>query len=158
MNIQNKSMLFYSIMIIGSRNNRTTKVELDNFQLTANESCAHPLQYAIFLLLFQNNTNISFIINNTNFNNLMNVSAMYYYGESCGMFASNNLMFTNCTILRNTGYSGFSMFKMILYNQGCFDTVLLKQYYNQQFNNISFTNYNLLLIMTYNHNDTCNTG
>ena len=50
-------------------NNRTTKVELNNFQLTANESCAHPLQYAIALLLFQNNTNISFIINNTNFNN-----------------------------------------------------------------------------------------
>ena len=31
-------------------NNRTTNMQLDNFQFTANGSCAHPLQYAITLL------------------------------------------------------------------------------------------------------------
>ena len=65
---------------------------------------------------------------------------LYYYGETCGVFASNNVKFINCVIYNNIGYSGFKMFEIILYNQGCFDNALLKQYCNQQYNNISFRN------------------
>ena len=104
-------------------NNDTTNVQLDRFQFAANGSCAHPLQYIITLLLFQNNTNVSLVISNTKFANLRNVSALYYYGETCGKFASNHLTFTNCVVTNNTGYSTFKMFEMILYNQECFGTV-----------------------------------
>ena len=121
-------------------NNKTTDMELDNFQFTANGSCAHPLQYAIALLLFQNNTNISFIISNTKFENLRNVSALYYYGETCGIFTINILMFINCVISNNIGHPTFKMFELILYNQGCFDISLLQNFYIQQSNNISFVN------------------
>ena len=121
-------------------NNDTTNVQLDRFQFAANGSCAHPLQYIITLLLFQNNTNVSFIISNIKFENLRNVSAFYYYGETCGIFAINHLIFSNCVVSNNTGYSTFKMFEMILYNQGCFDTALLKQFCNQQYNNISYEN------------------
>ena len=121
-------------------NNSTTNVQLDRFQFTANGSCAHPLQYIITLLLFQNNTNVSFIISNTKFEKLRNVSALYYYGETCGSFASNHLTFTNCVVSSNTGYSTFKMFEMILYTQGCFDTALLKQFCIQQYNNITYEN------------------
>ena len=119
--------------------NKTTNMQLDNFQFTANGSCAHPLQYAITLLLFQNSTNVSFIISNMDFMNLINVSLLYYYGETCGVFASNKVTL-NCVISNNTGYSSFKIFEMILYNQGCFNNALLKEYCNQQYNNISFRN------------------
>ena len=121
-------------------NNDTTNVQLERFQFAANGSCTHPLQYIITLLLFQNNTNVSFIISNTKFENLRNVSALYYYGETCGNFASNHLTFSNCVVANNTGYSTFKMFELILYNQRCFDTALLKQFCNQQYNNISYEN------------------
>ena len=120
--------------------NATTNVQLDKFQFTTSGSCAHPLQYTITLLLFQNNANVSFIINNTKFDNLINVSLLYYYGETCGSFVENSLTFTNYTIFNNTGYSSFKMFKIILYNQRCFNTASLRQFCNQQYNNISFRN------------------
>ena len=120
--------------------NKTTDMQLDNFHFTTNGLCAHPLQYAISLLLFQNSTNVSFIINNTNFNNFISVSMLYYYGETCGVFASNNVTFINCVISNNIGYFNFKMFEIILYNLGCFDNALLTQYCNQQYNNISFRN------------------
>ena len=73
------------------------------------------------------------------FMNLINVSLLYYYGETCGVFiARNNLKFTNCVISNNTGYSNFKKFEIILYNQGCFNNALQEQYCNQQYNNISF--------------------
>ena len=131
-------------------NNDTTNVQLDKFQFATNGSCAHPLQYIITLLLFQNNTNVSVIISNTKFEKLRNVSALYYYGETCGIFASNHLTFTNCVVTNNTGYSTFKMFEMTLYNQGCFDTALLKQFCIQQYTNISYEN----CIFADNHNIT----
>ena len=121
-------------------NIETTDMELDNFQFTANGSCAHPLQYAITLLLFQNNTNVYFIISNTKFENLINVSALYYYGETCGVYKINVLMFINCVISNNIGYPTFKMFELILYNQGCFDISFLQNFCIQQYNNISFVN------------------
>ena len=41
-------------------NNDNTNLQLDRFQFGANGSYAYPLQYIITLLLFQNNTNVSF--------------------------------------------------------------------------------------------------
>ena len=130
--------------------NKTTDMELDNFQFITNETCSHPLQYAITLLLFQKNTTVSFSIKNTNFIKLKNVKALYYYGETCGMYSSNNLMLTNCNISKNTGDHKFYMFTVILYNRGCFNTALLKQFCCQQYNNISFIDCEF----AYNHNIT----
>ena len=79
-------------------NNKITNMQLENFQFIANGSCAHPLQYAISLLLLQKSTNISFTIENTNFCNLFNVSSLYYFGETCGTSVTNNLRITNCVI------------------------------------------------------------
>ena len=130
--------------------NATTNVQLDRFQFTTSGSCAHPLQYAITLLLFQNSANVSFIINNTKFDNLINVSLLYYYGETCGSFVENSLTFTNYTVFNNTGYCGIKIFEIILYNQRCFNTASLRQYCNQQYNNISFRN----CVFINNHNIT----
>ena len=130
--------------------NKTTNMQLERFQFTTSKSCAHPLQYAITLLLFQNSTNVSFTINNTKFNNLINVSLLYYYGETCGSFVKNSLTFTNNAIFNNTGYSSVKTFEIILYNQGCFNTASLRQYCNQQYNSINFRN----CVFINNHNIT----
>ena len=122
------------------KNNKSTNVQLDNFKFTINGSCAHPLQYVISLLLFQKNADVSFTIKNTIFNNLHNVHLLYYYGETCGTFVRNSLMFTNCVISNNIGFSEFMMLEIILYNKGCFGTALLEQYCNQQYNNITIAN------------------
>ena len=119
-------------------NNKTTDMQLDNFQFTTNGLCAHPSQYAITLLLFQNNTNISVMIKNTNFNNLRNVGALYYYGESCGILAKNNLTFENCVISNNTG--NLIMFEIIQYNSQCLHIAFLQHYWSQQSNYIRFIN------------------
>ena len=129
------------------QNNRTTKMELDSFQFNTIGSCVHLLQYAITVLLFQNNTNVSFIISNMNFNSLKSVSALYYYGETCGISASNTITFNNCVISNNIGYNSntaeyfkFKIFEIVLYNRGCFDAAFLKHFCSQQYNNISFIN------------------
>ena len=123
-------------------NNKTTNtnLQLDNFQFTAKGLCSHPLQYVITLFLFQKNISVSIVIRNTDFRKLKDVSVLYYYGETCGVFASNNLTFINCMIYSNTGHLGFKMLEIILYNQGCFDSSLQKLFCSQQYNNISFRN------------------
>ena len=130
-------------------NNKSTNMELDNFKFVIDGSCTHPLQYAITLLLFQKQANVSFIIKNINFNNLQNVQLLYYYGETCGIFVQNNVTFENCVISNNIGCF-FHMFEIILYNKGCFRTALLEQYCNQQYNNITFINSKFI----NNHNIT----
>ena len=138
----NGILLYYD-----NQNDRTTEMILDNFHFTTIGSCAHILQYAITVLLFQENTNVSFIINNMNFNDLKYVSALYYYGETCGIYASNRITLNNCVISNNIGYnsntdgySKFKMFEIILHNRGCFDAALLKYFCNQQHNIINFIN------------------
>ena len=121
-------------------NNKSTNIQINSFHYTGKGSCAHSLQYAITLLLFQKNANVSFNVNNTNFSNLINVSLIYYYGETCGIFVRNVLQLTNCILSNNTGFSNFKMVEIILYNKGCFDAALLEQYCNQQYNRITFVN------------------
>ena len=121
-------------------NNKSASIQMDYFHFTGKGSCAHTLQYAITLLLFQKNANVSLNVNNTKFSNLINVSLIYYYGETCGIFVRNILRLKNCVISKNTGFSNFKMVEIILYNKGCFDAALLEQYCNQQYNNITFVN------------------
>ena len=117
-----------------------TNMQLDNFRFTAEGLCSHPSQYVITLLLFQKNIDSSFVINNTNFSTLKNISVLYYYGETCGVSASNNLTFTNCMISNNIGHLGLKTFEIILYNRRCFESSLKKLFCGQQYNNITFQN------------------
>ena len=135
---QINGMLFY----YDHWNNKTMhpNMQLNNFQFTAQGLCSHPLQYVITVLLFQNNISVSFVINNTNFSKLKDISVLYYYGETCGVSASNDLTFTNCMISNNIGHPGLKLFEIILYNRGCFDSSLQKLFCSQQYNNIVFTN------------------
>ena len=132
----NAILLYYDY-----HNNKSTDMQLDNFKYIINGSNAHPLQYAISMLLLQQDANVSFTITNSNFNDLHNVHLLYYYGETCGTFVRNSLMLINCVISNNIGFSKFKMFEIYLYNKGCFGTALKEQLYcNQQYNNITFAN------------------
>ena len=121
--------------------NKSSEIQLDNFQFTTNGSCAHPVYYAIKTLLVQNNANVSVVIQNTIFTNLRNVTALYYYGETCGIGVNNNLTLRNCIASDNIGYSSFKMFCITLHNMQCTGLFTRKQlYYLQQYNTISFIN------------------
>ena len=119
--------------------NMLTKILLDNFHFKANGSCAHPIYYAITSLLFQNNTNVSIIIQNTKFENLTNVTALYYYGETCGISISNNLTIKNCNISKNTGNLNLNLFHITLDNIQCIQRIKSSQlYYLQQHTSVNF--------------------
>ena len=118
---------------------KSSEIQLDNFQFATNGSCSHPTYYAITSLLLQNNANISIIIQNTIFNDLINVTALYYYGEACGIGVSNYLTIRNCIVSNNTGNPNLKMFHITLYNMQCIRLFRSKQlYYLQQYSNISF--------------------
>ena len=120
-----------------------SEIQLDNFQFTTklNGSCSHPIYYAITSLLFQNNANVSVVIQNTMFTDLINVTALQYFGETCGIDVNNNLTIRNCVISNNIGYSSLKMFCIILHNIQCIRLFKRKQlYYLQQYNTISFIN------------------
>ena len=137
-NTSNGIMLYYD-----NWNNPSmtfSKIQLDNFQFTANGSCLHPIYYAITSLLFQNNANVTVIIQNTMFTNLINVTALYYKGETCGTAVSNHLTVQNCTVSNSIGDPSLKMFYIILYNIQCIDLFESKQQCHQQYNNISFIN------------------
>ena len=129
--------------------NKSSDIQLDNFQFTTNGSCSHPiLYYAITSLLFQNNANVSVVIQNTMFNDLINVTALYYYGETCGIGVSKKLTIRNCIVSNNIGNPSFKMFHVTLYNIQCITLFKPKQlYYLQQYYNISFMNCKFEIIL-----------
>ena len=121
--------------------NKSSEIQLGNFQFTTNGSCTHPVYYAIKTLLFQNNANVSVVIQNTIFTNLKNVTALYYHGETCGIGVNNNLTLRNCVASDNIGYSSLKMFCITLHNKHCIGLYTRKQlYYLQQYNTIRFIN------------------
>ena len=124
-------------------NKTFSEIQLDNFQFTTNGSCTHPVYYAITSLLFQNDANVTVIIQNTIFTNLINVTALYYYGETCGTGVMNHLIVQNHTVSNNTGNPSLKMFHIVLSNIQCIDLFYLfesRQSNHQQYNNISFIN------------------
>ena len=137
--------------------NKSSEIKLDNFQFRTNGSCAHPTYYAITSLLFQNNTNVSIIIQNTMFTDLVNVTALYYYGETCGIAVRNELTIRNCIVSNNIGNPSLKMFHITLCNIQCIGYRLVKSkllyYYLQQYAKISFknckfeSNFNMLSII-----------
>ena len=121
--------------------NLSSEIRLDNFHFTANGSCPHLIYYAITSLLHQNNTNVSIVIENTTFDNLINVTVLYYYGETCGISVRNKLAITNCNISNNTGNLSLKMFNIILDNLQCIKLNKPSQlYYLQQYTRVSFMN------------------
>ena len=121
--------------------NKSSQIKLDNFLFTTNGSCTHPIYYAIKILLFQNNTNISVAIQNTILMNLINVTALYYYGETCGNGVRNYLNMVNCVISNNTGNPSLKMFHITLSNTRCirFIPLLLSLSKIQQYIRVKFT-------------------
>ena len=89
-------------------------------------------------MLLQNNSNVSIIIQNTIFNDLINVAALYYHGETYGISVNNKLTIRNSIISNNTGDSYLKMFLFVLYSMQ--RIALTQLYYLQQYNHISFTN------------------
>ena len=72
---------------------------------------------------------------------MINVTALYYYGETCRIDVNDNLTIRNCVISNNVGYANLKMFCITLYNIQCNGLVTRKQlYYLQQYNTISFIN------------------
>ena len=124
-------------------NNISSEIQFDNFQFTTNGSCSHPLYYAITSLLLQNNANVSVVVQNTTFNDLINVTALYYYGETCGTAVRNSMIIRNCVVSNNTGNPSLKLFHITLNNIQCFR--LFKSYqlnYRQQHTKINFTKCN----------------
>ena len=121
--------------------NLSSEIRLDNFHFTANGSCPHPIYYAIAALLFQNITNVCIVIQNTKFNNLINVTALYYYSEICGISVNNKLDITYCDILNNSGSLNLDMFHITLDNLQCIQLLKSSQlYYLQQKTHVSIIN------------------
>ena len=116
---------------------------IHNLQYKSTEECAPLSQYVLGILLFQKNYNVSFIIQNTRFNGLHNTSALYYYGEACGIGVHSNLDINDVVVSNNFGNPQLKMFQIVLYNRGCFNTAINRKLYSkQQYNNITFLNCN----------------
>ena len=143
--VNNSSLQTNGIMLyfnnLDNPYNYSSQIQLDNFQFTTNGSCTHPIYYAISTLLFQNNANVSIAIQNTIFTNLVNVAALYYYGEMCGIAVSNHLTVQNCTVSNNTGNPSFNMLHIVLHNIQCIRLFKSTQlYYIQQHTHVRFIN------------------
>ena len=117
--------------------NKSSDIQLDNFQFTADGSCSHPIYYAITSLLFQNNANVSVVIQNTIFADLINVTALYYYGETSETAVSNHLTIQNCVMSNNIGNPNLKLFHITLNNKHC---IRIRLSVTRQYNSIRFKN------------------
>ena len=120
--------------------NKSSDIQLDNFQFTTNGSCSHPIYYAITSLLFQNNANISVVIQNTIFTDLINVTTLYYYGETSGTAVSNHLAIQNCVVSNNIGNPSLKLFHITLNDIQCIRIRIRLGYVTRQYNSIRFKN------------------
>ena len=117
------------------------EAELDDIQFTTNITCLHLRYYAIALFLFQDNSNVSVTIQNTKFTDLISVTALYYYVETCGIQVRSKLTIMNCAITSNIGSPSLKMFYITLNNTNCIQLYMyFKLYHLQQHVYVRFTN------------------
>ena len=137
--LMSKSSLQTNGIMLYWNNSNKSEIQLNKFQFTTNGSCPHPIYCAIASLLFQNNRNVDVVIENTIFNDLINVTALYYYIETCRK-SINRLTIKNCIMSNNIGNPNLKLFHVILYNVKCLSGLfaLIRPYNFQQFTIVKF--------------------
>lgn len=141
----NGIVLYFTDGAHGEENYISSNFAISKYHYKVTGICSHPLQYAIGLLLFQKHYNTCITIQNTTFSNFTQVSALYYYAVTCGLYVHNILTIENCVISNNNGSLRDqnitnTMFYIMLYNLKCVHYAVIKGYCNQQYSNISFIN------------------
>jgi len=136
-------MYHYNNTDMEGNNLETVSYVIHDLQYETTGFLSQISQNVLGILLFQKNYNVSFIIQNTRFNDLHNTSLLYYYGETCGIGVHSNLIVRDVTVINNIGNPQLKMFQIIVYNRGCFKAAINRELYSkQQYNNITFLNCN----------------
>jgi len=103
------------------------------------KACLRFSNFAIGILLFKENHNLSIFITNTTFYGLCNTSALYYYGGTCGINIYCRLDIQNVNVSSSAGNPFLRMFRIILYNHICYKIAFSKEEYcKQHYNTINF--------------------
>jgi len=137
LNRQTNGVLLYYNDFSWNTHNATVKFNIDNLQYITDGLCTENI---ITILLSQKRYNVSVNICNTIFKDLKNSSALYYYGETCGLNVKSDISISNCTVRDNIGNHQLKMFDIVLNNSHCINTTQLLQYYKQQYSSIYFIN------------------
>ena len=131
-------------------------ITLFNYQYKTYRSCPYSFQYAITLLLFQkdHNVTINYNIQRIIFNNLENSSLLYYSADISENGIINRITIKDSLICNNTGNIQLKMFHIALnyYREIINDLLFLD--YNQQrsiifFENCTFTNNSIMAALIY---------
>ena len=137
-------IIFYyyrGIMHLNEEQKSNALINLFNYQYKTYGSCPYRYQYAIVLLLFQKNHNVSVNIQRLVMKNLENSSMLFYSGKASDIDVASQVTIKNFIICNNIGNTQLKMFHIELYNyrEKLEDLSFLR--YNQQRNMINIENY-----------------
>ena len=120
---------------------KSSIIQLDKLNFSINGPHMHPIYNVVKSFLRQNNSNVSIVIQNTRFTDLINVTAVYYYGETCGVAVSSELTIKNCSVSNTIGSLSLKMFYIRLKNIKCIKfNEYITSCHRQQYINVTFTN------------------
>ena len=124
------------------------------------------ISFALTLIMMQTEYNVTVQVNDTNFNDLFNSSALLYYAKACrNPYKQSFLLFSNCKIENNKGNGYISMFLMEIHNHeyifniAKLDCLCSKVANVIAFNNCDFinnTNMGSLINVFLEHNEQLN--
>ena len=115
-------------------------INLFNYQYKTYGSCPYHFQYAVTLLLFQKQYNVSVNIQRMVFGYLKNSSLLYYSGEVSESDVVNRVIFDDSVIRNNTGNYQLKMVYIVLSSHRKIVNDLSILHYNQQQSMIEFKN------------------
>ena len=131
--VQINGIIFNQRNFVGS----VVQCVISNFQYSASAGCLKFKRYALGMLLFKWNHDVSITINNANINSLYNTGVLYYYSITCGIDIYTELHLQNINVSNHMGgNSMLTMFHIILRNHVCIIRYLISNFYNRQHCNI----------------------
>ena len=146
--VQINGIVLYQHNIAGNTlNGSSVQCVISHFQYNTNETCLQFHRYALGILLFKDNHNVSIVINKANIDSVYNTSVLYYYSLTCGIDIHTKLDIQNINVYNHIGYSMLTMFHIILDNHICIHYFVNDDYSRQQYNIIEFVN------CKFNHNN-----
>ena len=116
-------------------------MNVQNFTYISNSSYTNASLNALSIILTQKINNVSITVSDSIFQDLVNTSLLYYYGESCGVNIWNHILFNNCIIKNTIGKHLKQLFALFFHNKAHrFSSIVNKPTCIQHYNIITFNN------------------
>ena len=130
----------------GSKSSSISRTMLTIQQYNYKTCGLYKISFALALIMMQKEYNVTIQVNDTNFSDLLNSSALFYYAKTCrNPYKQSFLLFSNCKVENNKGNGLIDLFHIEIHSHDHIFNIAKSEYLCSKLANlITFKNCNFI--------------